>query len=186
MVRTQKLDPLRRFLEGMTALREALEEADRADAFLSTSEKALAEAKKKSADAERQLAELDGRRNALAQEVEAERQKLLKPVFEERTRLVTESEKVKAQTELDRQAMDQERGRRVSTLRQLDDRERDARNLHEQTLKGLRAESDRERQVLGGEIDRLKALADETRKDVVRAKNEYRAVLDAAAKLAGR
>lgn len=186
MPRIQKLDPLRRFLEGMTALREALEEADRAEAFLTTQEKTLTEAKKRAADAERQAADLEGRRAALAQEIEAERKKLFAPVLEERARLLTESEKIKAQIARDRQAMDEERGRRLSTLQQMNDRERDARIQNEQTLKTLREDLARESYALKAEIDRLKATAEETRKDTVRARSDYRAVLDAAAKLAGR
>lgn len=186
MPRIQKLDPLRRFLEGMTALREALEEADRAEAFLATQEKTLADAKKRAADADRQAADLEGRRAALAQEIEAERKKLCVPILEERARLVAEADKIQAQIARDRQAMDEERGRRLSILQQMNDRERDARIRNEQTLKALREELAGESYALKAEIDRLKATAEDTRKDTVRARTEYRAVLDAAAKLAGR
>lgn len=186
MARTAKLEPLRRWLEAIAALREALEEADQADAFLAESKAAIEDAAKRSDVAKRQAADLEGRRDRLAQQVEGERQQLLAPAVKERDGVLAELAKIKVHIAQDKQAMDEERGRRLSTLRQWGDQERDARIQHEQVLAALRIEADLERGRLVAETDHLKATADEARKDVARAKTEYRAVQDAAAKLAGR
>ena len=186
MARTAKLEPLKRWLEAIAALREALEEADRAESFLAESKAAIEDAAKRAEGATRQATELEGRRDRLAADVEADRQRLLAPTLKERERLVAESDKITAQTVTDKQAMEEERGRRTSILRALGEDEQQAKRQHDLALQAMRDEAEVERRTLHAGIERLRAETALAQEDRDRARGEYRAVQDAAAKLAGR
>lgn len=129
---------------------------------------------------------LEGQKARLADDVQATRDALLAPVQQELRRLEGEASAARAAMGKERTAFDEERGRRTAILRALDEQVAEARkrlNEHQVSVKAKIADADRHgTEVIAG----IQARIEETTRALDRLQADYRAVQQAAAKLAAR
>lgn len=129
---------------------------------------------------------LEEQKNRLAEDLAGQREALLIPVRQEVTRLEGEAAAVRKRVEDEKRALDEERGRRTSILRILDEQITDARRTTEHQLLAVRATTKTEEDKLKGDLARLGAQIGEAKRELDQLRAEYRGVQEAAAKLAGR
>lgn len=186
MARTAKLEPLRRWLEAIPALREALEEADRAEAFLAESRIAVADATERSQRAALEIAALESRRDVLAKEVEAERQRLLVPVRAELKREEDKIASVRATLEPIRRSLEEDAMKLRREIEGFRVQLQDAKRAHPGVLQALRDEADQIKVDLRAEIDVLVAEKARTDEELAKAQRDLNGVVEAAARIGRR
>ena len=184
--RTQKLEVLRRWLEGIDALRGLLEDADKAERFLGESQGAIEAATRRAEAAQREALALEERRATIQADVETERERLLAPARAELAHLSEQAQASAAQMAADRKAFEEELGRRTNIVRTIEEQTQTARRAHVERLGQIRDEGEREKASLRRDIETLRAERGLAEQDVERVRAEYRAITEAAAKLAGR
>jgi hypothetical protein len=133
-----------------------------------------------------ELRQLATRRAGLEAEVTAERDSLLRVVHAERDRVVAETNKIRATAEADQRAFDEERGRRTSILRALDEQATDAKKRNAEEVQALRVATDAERGRLHVEISEVRAKAALVTEDLAQLRAEYQSLQEAGARLFGR
>ena len=171
--------PVREFSQAIQTSFRLIEAAMAAEASLSNLQ-ARADA------AATQTQALEARKAMLADEVSKERDALLSPARASLLKLQEEAATVQKKAEADKAAFDEERGRRTTILRNLDEQATDARRKHADDLRGMTAAAEDEKARLRGEIEELKAKRAVASEDLDTLRKEYRAVQEAAAKLVGR
>ena len=171
--------PVRDLSQAIQTAFRLIEVAQAAEAGLETA-KARMEAATKEAHA------LEARKATLAEEIAAEREALLKPVRETVARLEAEGTTLRAAMQADKIAFDEERGRRTTILRTLDEQGKDARKRNAEETQALQAAIDKERGRLQGELSELRAQAVLAREELAKVKAEYQQLQEAGAKIFGR
>ena len=183
-------DPsLRQLLEYARPVREfsqAIQTAFRLIEAAQAAEAGLENATARTAAATKEAQVLEVRKGKLAEEIAAEREALLKPVRGEVARLGSEGAKLRAAMQADQAAFDEERGRRASILRALDEQGKDARKRNAEEAQALRAATEEERGRLQAEISELRAKAALAGEDLTKIRAEYQQLQDAGARLFGR
>mgnify|MGYP001597583201 CR=1 FL=1 len=171
--------PVRDLSQAIQTAFRLIEVAQAAEAGLETA-KARMEAATKEAQA------LEARKAKLADEIAAERESLLKPVRETVVRLEAEGATLRAAMQADKTAFDEERGRRTTILRTLDEQGKDARKRNAEETQALRATTEEERGRLQAEISELRAKTALASEDLAKIRAEYQQLQDAGARLFGR
>lgn len=186
MARTAKLEPLRRLLDGTVALREALEEADRAEAFLAESKAAVTEAAERSNQARLAMAELENRRIRLAEEVEGERQRRMVPIL---AALKAEEDKVAAvRATLDpmRRSLEEDAARLRTEISTLRGQLQDAKRTQIAALQDLRQDTDRRKSEMQAEIDAMTGETARVKDALTQAQSELNGIVEAAGRIGRR
>ena len=183
-------DPtLRQLLEFSRPVREfsqAIQTAFRLVEAAVTAEGQVENLKARATAATKDVQELEARKSRLADEVAAERERLLVPTRQELVKVEGDLQSLRQVAAADKQAFDDERGRRTSILRTLEEQATTAQRDHGERLRGFQNDVESEKARLRGEIEELKARAGIAREDLERTRTEYNQVLEAASKLVRR
>ena len=149
-------------------------------------EAGLENAKARTDAALKEAQTLETRKAALADDLQSTREAMLLPAKQELKRLEGEAVALRARIAQEKLSLDEERGRRTAILRSLDEQVDEAKkraNEHQVALKAQLAEADqRAKEALAA----IQIRSEEATRDLERLKADYRAVQQAAAKLAGR
>lgn len=171
--------PVREFSQAIQTSFRLIEAAIQAEGTLANLQ-ARAEA------AATQTQALEVRRAALADEVAKEADALLAPARSALTKLEADTKTFTDKALAERAAFDEERGRRTSILRTLDEQATDARKKNVEDLRKMADATEAEKARLRGEIEELKAKAALAKEELEQVQADFRAVQVAAARLAGR
>lgn len=136
--------------------------------------------------AAKELQTLEARRAGVAGEVSREREALLAPVKEELGRLQGDRTTLQRAMAADQAAFDEERGRRTSILKALEEQTQTAQRQHLARLRQQQDESEAEKAKHRTAIEELMARHALVREELAKTQMEYQAVLDAASKLVRR
>lgn len=130
---------------------------------------------------------LEARKATLAEEIATEAAALLAPAKAALAKLEADTKAFGDKATSDRAAFDEERGRRTTILRNLDEQATDARRKNADDLRVMAGAVEAEKARLRGEIEELKAKRGLAAQDLEKIRGQYRDVQEAAAKLlAGR
>ena len=183
-------DPtLRQLLEYARPVREFAQTLQTALRLVEASveaEAALASATARSQAALQRTIELETKAGQVEADVAAQREMLLTPIREEAATLEVEHRKVRDEIQRERALLDEERGRRTSILRALDEQVTSAKQRADEATLAIRRSSKAEQDRLGDDLERLRIQIEETKANLERARADYRGIQQAAAKLAGR
>jgi len=171
--------PVREFSQAIQTSFRLIEAALSAEGTLSN-----LQARAEAAASETQT--LEARKSTLAEEIAREREELLAPVQAEVAKIQGDAFTFRQKAEAERTSFDEERGRRTSILRHLDEQATDSRRRNVDDLRTMTASAEAEKAKLRGEIEDLKSKVAVATEDLEQIRGEYRAVQGAAAKLAGR
>ena len=149
-------------------------------------EAALASATARSQAALQRAQELEMKASQVEADVAAQREILLAPAREEAAKLDVERRKVRDEILRERALLDEERGRRTSILRALDEQVESAKRRAEESMLALRRSTKTEQDRLGDELERLRIQIEEQKVGLERIRADYRGIQQAAAKLVGR
>lgn len=171
--------PIREFAQILQTALRLVEAAVEAEA-------ALANATARSQEALKRAQEFEMKAGQVEADVAAQREVLLAPVHAEAATLAIEHRKIRDEIQRERAVLDEERGRRTSILRALDEQVEAAKRRGEESMLAIRRSSKAEQDRLGDEMERLRIQVEEMKVNVERARADYRGIQQAAAKLAGR
>ena len=171
--------PVRDFAQTLQTALRLVEAAVEAEAALANATARSQEALRRAQEAEIKAAQNEA-------DVVAQREILLAPVRQELVRLGAEATAVKERIDREKTAFDEERGRRTSIMRALEEQVAEARKRNEEHLIALKHTAKTEEDQLNDDLKRLRIQIEETKRDLEGLRAEYRAVQQAAAKLAGR
>lgn len=139
--------------------------------------------KSRIAAAQREAESLETQNAGLAGSIATERDRLLDPVRKAVTTIEAEGMALRKAQAADLAAFDQERGRRASILRDLDERAAQAARDHQVRLRQDRDEAEAEKATLRGAIEEVRARLAIATEDLDRIRTEYTQVLEAASRL---
>lgn len=171
--------PVRDFAQTLQTALRLVEAAIAAEA-------GLANATARSQEALQRAQQLEMKAAQSEADVATQRELLLIPVRQEVARVEAEGKAVKERIEREKTAFDEERGRRTSIMRTLEEQVTEARKRNEEHLIALKHAAKAEEDRLNDDLKRLRIQIEETKRDLEGLRAEYRAVQQAAAKLAGR
>ena len=171
--------PIRDFAQTLQTALRLIEAAVEAEGALANGNARAHAALQRAQELEMKAAQVEG-------DIAAQRETLLIPARQELARLEGESQGVKERVAREKFELDEERGRRASILRNLEDQVYTAKKRSEEQMIALKQAAKADDERLREDLQRLRNEVDEAKVAAAQARADYRNIPQAAAKLAGR